>query len=188
MAKKASKTLIYTVFSTNWGYFGLAGTHAKLIRTHLPLANCNRVVQNLLASLGPAGFDARYFQQLQERIKAYYQGAYIDGFGDVRVNLRQLSRFTAAVLRVCRKIKPGRTVTYAQLAKMTGRPKAVRAVGSALARNPLPLIIPCHRVIRTDGKVGGFSAAGGQTIKKRMLSLEEAVVKQHQNCLGKEDP
>lgn len=172
MAEKHGKALIYTVFSTGWGYFGLAGTQTRLIRTHLPLANCSRVVQNLLASLGPAGFDAQYFPQLQERIKAYYQGTYTGGFTDVRVDLRSLSPFTATVLRACRKIRPGRTVTYAQLAAMAGYPKAIRAVGGALAKNPLPLIIPCHRVIRGDGRIGGFSTPGGASLKKKMLDLE----------------
>jgi len=180
--------LIYTVFSTNWGYFGLAGTQSSLVRTHLPLGSCNRVVQDLLAHLGQANFDAKYFAQLQERIKAYYQGTYTGSFADVRVNLHRINPFAAAVLRACRKIKPGRTISYTRLAKLAGYPKAARAVGRALAANPLPLIIPCHRVIRTDGKLGGFSAAGGQTVKKRMLSLEKVVVKQHQNCLGKENP
>jgi len=177
MTASKAKTLTYVVFRTGWGYFGLAGTHSRLIRTHLPLGNCNRVVQDLLAHLGQANFDAKYFSQLQERIKAYYQGSCADNFADVRVDLGLLSPFTAAVLRACRKIRPGRTISYMRLAKLAGYPKAARAVGRALAANPLPLIIPCHRVIRTDGKIGGFSAAGGQTIKKRMLSLEKAVVK-----------
>jgi methylated-DNA-[protein]-cysteine S-methyltransferase len=165
----------YVVFSTDWGYFGLAGTDSALIRTHLPLADCNRVVQGLLAELGPASFNAKYLQELQERIKAYYKGSCADGFSDVRVNLRSMGPFTSAILRACRKIKPGRTVTYAQLAKMAGRPKAVRAVGGALARNPLPLIIPCHRVIRSDGRIGGYSAAGGTRLKQRLLEHERCV-------------
>ena len=172
MPKRHGKALIYTVFSTGWGYFGLAGTETSLVRTHLPLANRNRVVHNLLADLGPAGFDAKYLQKLQQRIRAYYQAAYADGFNDVRVDLQFLSLFAAAVLRACRKIRPGRTVTYAQLAAMAGHPEAARAVGGALASNPLPLIIPCHRVIRSDGQIGGFSALGGTSLKKKMLDLE----------------
>jgi len=167
----------YVVFSTDWGHFGLAGTDNQLIRTHLPLANCNRVVQNLLADLGQAGFDNKYFSQLQKRIRAYYEGSCADGFSDVRVDLRLLSPFTAAVLRACRKIKPGQTSTYALLAKKVGRPEAIRAVGGALARNSLPLIIPCHRVICSNGKIGGFSAAGGTSLKRKMLELEASIEK-----------
>jgi methylated-DNA-[protein]-cysteine S-methyltransferase len=162
----------YVVFSTAWGHFGLAGTEATLIRAHLPLANCNRVVQNLLAGLGPAKFDAKYFPQLQQRIRAYYKGTCADSFSDVRVDLHKIGPFTAAVLRACRKVRPGRTITYAQLAKKVGRPQAIRAVGGALARNPLPLIIPCHRVIRSDGQLGGYSAPGGTSLKRKMLEFE----------------
>jgi methylated-DNA-[protein]-cysteine S-methyltransferase len=170
----------YVVFSTAWGHFGLVGTEASLIRTHLPFTDRNRVVQDLLAGLGPAKFDAVYFSQLQERIRAYYKGTCADGFSDVRVNLRRLPPFAASVLRACRKIKPGSTVTYAQLAAKAGYPKAARAVGGALARNPLPLIIPCHRVIRSglghaarDGRIGGFSAPGGTNLKRKMLEFEQ---------------
>lgn len=172
MTIKRSKPVIYTVFSTAWGYFGLAGTKTTLIRTHLPQANHDRVVRNLLAGLGPAKFDTQYFSQLQQRIKAYYKDSCADKFSDVRVDLRQMRSFTTAVLQACRKIRPGRTVTYAQLAKMAGHPRAARAVGGALARNPLPLIIPCHRVIRSDGKAGGFSGSGGTQMKEKMLELE----------------
>jgi methylated-DNA-[protein]-cysteine S-methyltransferase len=172
MARKRGKPLFYAVFSTAGGHFGLIGTEASLIRTHLPMADRNQVVQNLLIHLGPANFSAKYLQELQERIKAYYKGSCADSFSDVRVNLRAISPFTSAVLRACRKIRPGQTVTYAQLAKKAGHPKAVRAVGGALARNPLPLIIPCHRVIYSDGQLGGFSGPGGTRTKRKMLEFE----------------
>lgn len=172
MTKKHGKPLFYAVFSTAWGHFGLVGTKGSLIRTKLPFTDRNRVVQDLLAGLGPAKFDASYFSGLQERIRAYYKGTCADSFSDVRVNLHTMGSFTSAVLRACRKIRPGRTVTYAHLARKAGRPKAVRAVGGALARNPLPLIIPCHRVIRSDGRLGGYSAPGGTRLKRKMLEFE----------------
>jgi methylated-DNA-[protein]-cysteine S-methyltransferase len=179
MARKHNKPLFYTVFSTAWGHFGLAGTKGSLIRTHLPQADRNRVVQSLLAGLGSAKFDTGYFSGLQERIKAYYKGTPQDGlrhcadsFLDVRVNLHGMTAFTSAVLRACRKVRPGQTVSYAQLAKKAGRPKAVRAVGGALARNPLPLVIPCHRVIRSDSRLGGYSGPGGTRLKRKMLEFE----------------
>jgi methylated-DNA-[protein]-cysteine S-methyltransferase len=173
MTKKHGKPLFYTVFSTAWGHFGLIGTESALIRTHLPLADSNRVVQSLLTHLGPASFNAKYLQELQERIKAYYKGTCADSFSDVRVNLHAMGPFTSAVLRACRKIRPGQSVTYAQLAQKAGRAKAVRAVGGALARNLLPLIIPCHRVIRSDGRIGGFSGPGGIRLKRKMLEFEQ---------------
>ena len=75
-------------------------------------------------------------------------------------------------MTACRDIKFGQTISYSGLAKRIGRAGSARAVGNALAKNPLPLIIPCHRVVRNDGKIGGFSAKGGITLKKKMLELE----------------
>ncbi|MHC4166340.1 MAG: methylated-DNA--[protein]-cysteine S-methyltransferase [Planctomycetota bacterium] len=76
--------------------------------------------------------------------------------------------FGASVLTKCRQLQFGQTISYAGLAKKSSRPAASRAVGGALARNPLPLIIPCHRVLRNDG---GLSAPGGIAVKKKMLDL-----------------
>jgi methylated-DNA-[protein]-cysteine S-methyltransferase len=198
MTKKHGRPLFYTVFSTAWGHFGLAGTRGSLIRTHLPFTDRNQVVQNLLAGLGPASpktasrgglaeFDAGYFSQLQERIKAYYKGTCADSFFDIRVNLHGMSLFTSSVLRACRKIRPGQTATYAQLARKVGRPKAVRAVGGALARNPLPLIIPCHRVIRSDpdkSGLGGYSGPGGTRLKRKMLEFESRFIGMTENQIA----
>jgi methylated-DNA-[protein]-cysteine S-methyltransferase len=188
--RRMAKALVYTVFSTKWGYFGLAGTptsRGSLVRTHLPMGNCNRVVQNLLAGLGPAEFNAHYLIQLQQRIKAYYQGTCVDRFTDVRVDLRRLSPFTAAVLRACRKIRPGRTISYAQLAKMAGFPQAARAAGKALAANPLPLIIPCHRCICSNpdkSGLGGFTAPEGTSLKRRMLEFESRCIGMTENQIA----
>lgn len=72
------------------------------------------------------------------------------------------------------KIPYGETRTYAQVAKMAGHPKAVRAVANAIGKNPLPPIIPCHRVIRSDGNIGGYSAKGGIKEKIRLLKKEKS--------------
>lgn len=74
------------------------------------------------------------------------------------------------------KIPKGKTVSYAQLARMIGKPKAVRAVGSAVGANPFAPQVPCHRVIRSDGKLGGYSGKGGVTTKKKLLRTEGVVL------------
>lgn len=91
-----------------------------------------------------------------------------------RALLNRLTPFQRDVLLQCAKIPKGQTRTYAQLARAIGKPKAARAVGSALAINPLAPLIPCHRVIRSDGKLGGYSGAGGQSKKRLLLGLENA--------------
>ncbi len=82
-----------------------------------------------------------------------------------------LTKFECKVLKACLKIPLGRTRTYQWVAEQIGHTKAFRAVGSALKKNPYPLIIPCHRVIKSDGKIGGFS--GGKKLKIFLLELEK---------------
>jgi methylated-DNA-[protein]-cysteine S-methyltransferase len=91
------------------------------------------------------------------------------------ITYSRFSNFALKVVKVCIEVPIGKTVTYSQLAKRAGFPKAARAVGNVLAKNPLPLLVPCHRVIRADGEIGNFSAPGGSKTKKKML--------EHEKCL-----
>jgi O-6-methylguanine DNA methyltransferase len=86
--------------------------------------------------------------------------------------LSSLTPFQRAVLLECAKIPRGQTRTYSQIARAIGKPQAARAVGNALAKNPLAPLIPCHRVVRADRKLGGYSAKGGTMKKKRLLLME----------------
>ena len=174
MPKSRPKALIYTIFTTDWGYFGLAGTKQGLLCSHLPHAKAKIVEAGLLKGLDSATFSQGYFNTLQKRIIAYFGGCYVNFDPDLP-GLDGLSPFCRAVLKACRHIPHGRTLSYQGLAEKIHRPKSARAIGNALAANPLPLIIPCHRVIRTDGKIGGFTATGGAQMKKKMLKLEQSV-------------
>ncbi len=89
---------------------------------------------------------------------------------DLPLDLSGVTPFRAAVLRELAKVPYGETTTYAKLARAVGNPKAVRAVGSACATNPLPILIPCHRVLRADGAIGGYR--GGEAAKRFLLRLE----------------
>ncbi|MFQ6035247.1 MAG: methylated-DNA--[protein]-cysteine S-methyltransferase [Sedimentisphaerales bacterium] len=183
------KSLKYTIFKTKWGYFGLAGTEYALYRTCLPLSESEKVKSQLRKNLSllnhkssikyPVSsiqFDKNLFGPLQEQITAYFEGAYVDFSQAVGIVLNGFSPFSSSVLCACRRIRFGQVVTYSALAQEIGRPTAVRAVGGALAKNPLPLIIPCHRVIRSDGKIGGFSAPGVKNLKAKLLKLERRVL------------
>jgi len=172
------KVIKYVVFKTKWGHFGLAGTEYALCRTQLPGPKSKKIKSMLLKNLpipnqaSSIEFDKTFLRTLQEQITAYYEGAYINFSRDVPLVLDGFSSFGISVLTACRAIEFGQTISYSGLAKKSGRPNASRAVGSTLAKNPLPLIIPCHRIIRSDGKLGGFSAPGGITLKEKMLELE----------------
>jgi methylated-DNA-[protein]-cysteine S-methyltransferase len=161
----------YTIFSTAWGYFGLAAGKKGVIRTILPCPNRKTAEKCLLARLDNPQFNKNLLKPLQKQIIAYFAGKSA-GF-DAHLLADGLTPFARKVLIACSKIPSGKTVSYSQLAGMIGKPRASRAVGSALAKNPIPLIIPCHRVIHSDGSLGNFSAPGGTATKKMLLELEK---------------
>ena len=203
ICEKMKKSFKYCVFETKWGYFGLGGTDCELWVSQLPGRSAGEVEALLLEGLegigrlllrsvksyveGAGGItssciskpqsDRSYFKAFQEQIAAYFDGDCFEFGPDVPLYLGCKAAFTQAVLGSCRKIGFAQTITYSDLAKLAGRPKASRAVGHAMAVNPLPLIIPCHRVVRTDGGLGGFSAVGGVAVKKRMLDHERSCAK-----------
>ncbi len=105
-------------------------------------------------------------------MRRYFLGEPID-FTGFAVDLQGQDAFFTGIYDALRQVGWGRTTTYGALAKTLGAgPEAARAVGQAMAKNPVPLIIPCHRVLAAGGKVGGFSAPGGSDSKARMLALE----------------
>jgi len=167
------KAVKYTIFKTKWGYFGLAGTEFGLLRSCLPLARREKVKSQLLQNLPYPQYDKALFKTLQGQITAYFDGACVNFSRDIPVVLEGFSAFVQQVLTACRDIRYGWTISYGQLAQKAGNLNAARAVGNALAKNPLPLIIPCHRVVCADGGSGGFSAAGGKKLKRRLLLHEK---------------
>lgn len=171
--------LHYTVFRTSWGWFGLAGPEGAVSRTCLPVEQRDAAERALLlglnSSAGEIRLDPDFLPDLQRRIVAYFKGEPADFRTDPPLALDRLTPFGRQVLNACRNIPPGRTRTYSDLASETGRPSAARAVGGVMAANPVPLIVPCHRVLRTDGALGGFSAPGGTATKQRLLRHEQTV-------------
>jgi methylated-DNA-[protein]-cysteine S-methyltransferase len=165
----------YTIFNTAWGYFGLVADKKGLRRTCLPCPTRKIVERHLLVGLDNPQFDKNLLKPLQKQIIAYFEGK--PARFNIPLVLGSLPPFAQKVLNGCRKIPAGKTVSYSQLAGMIGKSRTSRAVGSALAKNPIPLIIPCHRVIHSDGSLGNFSALGGTSTKKKLLALETKVHK-----------
>jgi len=164
----------YVIFPTAWGFFGMAGDRHGICRTCLPLRDRQIVCRHLLRGLQDIEEDPAFLSKVQRQVIAYFEGGKFEFRMDLPLVLDGLSDFARQVLQACRKVGPGRTITYGDLATRVGRPGAARAVGSTLARNPIPLLIPCHRIIRSDGGLGGFSAPGGTTCKQRLLLHELA--------------
>ncbi len=117
---------------------------------------------------------SREIRQFAERIRAYADGQR-DQFLDIPVALNNATKFQRHVLEQCRRIGYGQTSTYGQLAAKAGYPQAARAVGGVMARNRLPLVIPCHRVVGSSGTLRGYSGCGGTAMKQRLLELEHAM-------------
>jgi len=108
--------------------------------------------------------------RLAEDLKAFFSGKPANFKHEL--DLDSLTMFTQKVLRAAISIPYGKTVSYSDLAKKIGRPRAFRAVARALAGNPIPLVIPCHRIVYRDGSIGGFSAPSGPAFKIKLFDLE----------------
>jgi methylated-DNA-[protein]-cysteine S-methyltransferase len=107
------------------------------------------------------------------QLREYFSGA--RSHIDLPVDLARLTPFQKKVLQTARRIPPGTVWTYGQMARTIGKPRASRAVGQALGRNPVPIVIPCHRVIAGDGSLGGYSGGGGLKSKRLLLHIEGAL-------------
>jgi len=118
--------------------------------------------------------DRKWNTCLAERLQAYAAGQ-AESFRDVPLDVAGMSRFQRAVVVQCQRVRWGTTVSYGQLAANAGFPQAARAVGNVMARNRVPLIVPCHRVVATARGLGGYSAPQGIAMKRRLLQLEGAV-------------
>lgn len=119
------------------------------------------------------------FEKLAKRVQSHLKGK-VDLFQDVNLDFGSRSAFSKKIYKKLKTVGPGKVVTYGQLAKMAGRPKAARAVGAAMASNPIPLLVPCHRVITSDRKLGGFSAYDGIQTKARILFAEGVILDEKQ--------
>jgi methylated-DNA-[protein]-cysteine S-methyltransferase len=113
------------------------------------------------------------FQQVIDRVLALLAGQPVD-LSDVPLDFGDAPDFHKRIYEVARTIPPGHTMTYGEIAKRLGMPHESREVGQAMGKNPVAIIMPCHRVLGADGKMGGFSATGGVAIKRRILEIEGA--------------
>lgn len=162
-----------TVFRTRLGWFGLAGSDGTVSRLLIGHASADEVRARAVPLLADGWREARWWPELQQRLIDYASGR-PDDFRDVRIAQSRRTTFQRRVIRELRKIGYGRTISYGELAELAGAPRAARAVGTTMKQNHAPLIVPCHRVIASGGKLGGYSAPQGLSLKQRLLELEGA--------------
>ncbi|HEY7638789.1 MAG TPA: methylated-DNA--[protein]-cysteine S-methyltransferase [Steroidobacteraceae bacterium] len=169
-----NRTTRYQVFETAAGFCAIAWSEAGIARFHLPTSTADATERSLRRRLVDAepGTPPAEVSAVIEAAKRYFAGEQVD-FSSVSLDLGGQDDFFREIYAAARRVGWGQTTTYGSLAKELGAgPEAARAVGQAMAKNPVPLIIPCHRVLAAGGKLGGFSAPGGSATKQRMLEME----------------
>ena len=174
----AEKAQTYHIFETAGGYCGIAWNDIGITRFQLPAQSADATERNVLRRVPGAdpGAPTLAISAVITAVRRYFDGEVID-FSDVALDLDSQDEFFRQIYHALRRVGWGHTTTYGSLAKELGAgPQAARDVGQAMAQNPVPLIIPCHRVLAAGGKPGGFSANGGVTTKLKMLAIEGAVV------------
>lgn len=164
----------FDIFDVAGGFCGIAWSGAGIGRFLLPAASAEAAERTLLRRL-PEAVRAEPPPDVAfviADVRRFFAGERVD-FTEVALDLSGQESFSVAIYAALRRVGWGETTTYGALAKAVGAgPEAARAVGQAMGSNPVPLIIPCHRVLAAGGRVGGFSAPGGAEAKVRMLRLE----------------
>ena len=160
-----------TAFETSLGWMAIAWTERGLARFTMGHPSAQAALASAGGDAVPTDQAPQQVCELVERMQAYAAGEPVT-FSDLKLDLSHLSEFQKRVVTLCRKIPRGKTLTYGELAAKAGSPGAARAVGSVMAKNRFPIVVPCHRVVGSGGGLGGFSAPEGVSLKTRMLQLE----------------
>ena len=167
--------LMISVFPSSWGWLGLAVSEKGLAGVILPQPDEQTTWQRIhMEHPSETRVESDPWPAMRTRLLAYLDGKPSD-FSDIPLDLPDRPPFWRKVWEECARIPYGETRTYAQLAAEAGSPRAFRAVGGAMAANPIPIVVPCHRVVGSNGGLVGFG--GGLPQKKRMLEMEASVVR-----------
>jgi methylated-DNA-[protein]-cysteine S-methyltransferase len=163
------------LFPTRFGTCGIAWRDAALTSFHLPGEGRELNERSLAARAGEKpGEPPEWVRRVIDGVQRHLEGALQD-FSGTPLDKSRATEFQMAVYAQAQAIKPGCTRSYGEIARnLSMGSEAARAVGLALAANPWPLIVPCHRVVSADGKMTGFSGPGGVRTKTRLLALEGA--------------
>jgi methylated-DNA-[protein]-cysteine S-methyltransferase len=158
-------------FATDLGWMAIVGAGSTIKQVAYGYPSRAAVWNALAVALSDDAQSGNWWPSLVERLREYAAGARVS-FQDVLLDLEHLTVFQRRVVKHCRAIAYGKTRSYGELAALSGSPRAARAVGNTMALNRLPIIVPCHRVINSDGSVGNYSGLDGQRTKIRLLSME----------------
>lgn len=160
------------VFSTPLGWFGLVGQKScvwRLVMGHRTAADAWARLHRDFAD--ETLDESDWYPALRKKLEDFASGQRVS-FDNIRVRTEHRTEFQQQVILATRAIGFGETLSYGELAARAGSPNAARAVGTVMANNDVPIIIPCHRVLASGGTIGGFSAPQGIDLKRRLLDLE----------------
>ena len=164
----------FSLFPTPLGDCGIAWRNDTVVATHLPEENSADTSRRLAARTGATkGEPSGVIRRAIASMIALLEGERTD-LASIACDFGEIDPFAARVYAATRAIPAGETSTYGTIASQLGDKQLARDVGQALGRNPLPIVVPCHRVIGAGGRLTGFSAAGGVATKLRMLAIEGA--------------
>ena len=168
--------LYYEIFETRLGWIGLLASGKGLRRTTLPQASPDECMALLGEEAEKATPSPERFERLKSKLKQYFAGGPAT-FDQEPLDMDGATPFFRAAWDACRSIPVGETRSYGWLAAQAGRPNAPRAAGRSMARNRVPIIVPCHRVVASDGGLRGFGRDASQLgLKQQLLDLEAAAV------------
>lgn len=161
----------YTIIDSPIGALLLAATPTGLVRVAFDSEDHDAVLKQLAEKISPRVLEAdAQLAPIAAQVEEYFAGQRRDF--DIPLDRRLSTGFRREVQRQLSEIPYGTTQSYSEVAAAIGQPTAVRAVGTACAQNPIPLVVPCHRVLRSDGSLGGYR--GGLPVKQQLLELEAA--------------
>ncbi len=164
-----------TIFKTSIGFCAIAWKDKMIVRLFLPEKNKYEMEASISNmdnfKLTPPNSS---ISKIIKEITAHLAGK-LTMLENVSIDISSCPPFHQKVYSATRRIIPGQTISYGDLAKIAGSPSAAQAVGQAMAKNPIPLIIPCHRVLAANDKIGGFSSPNGIQMKKELLAIEKAL-------------
>jgi methylated-DNA-[protein]-cysteine S-methyltransferase len=163
----------YFLFNTAFGICGVAWSDAGLTRVQLPERDPAATEQRLTkyaAKRWEGALPPSVASSIAD-LRAYFDGGRVE-FKSAVLDIANVTEFNQRIYAALREVGVGTTTTYGALAALVGSPRAAQAVGTAMARNPWPVVVPCHRVLAAAQGTGGFSAYGGVVTKRHLLALE----------------
>jgi methylated-DNA-[protein]-cysteine S-methyltransferase len=180
LAERASEEglldVAYTTTDSPYGRLLLASTPRGLVRVGLPNQDADELLEDLSARVSPRVLEVPgELDEVRRELDLYFEGE-LDRF-DLPLDWSLSAGFRERVLREINRIPYGQTRSYTEMARKAGNERAVRAAGSACGSNPIPLVVPCHRVLRSSGALGGYG--GGLPMKRALLELEGVLEEPH---------